>query len=135
MRHLFSKYGGNLGESGCVSWMFNKKGLVLIDKANGVSEDDLMAIVLESGGDDLVSEDDQFEITCAPECFEGLLNALEAAGVKWESADISMVPDTTISLSGEEATRLMKLVDALEEQDDVQAVFGNFELPDEEEEE
>ena len=135
MRHLFSKYGGNLGESGCVSWMFNKKGLVLIDKANGVSEDDLMAIVLESGGDDLVSEDDQFEITCAPESFEGVLNALEAAGVKWESADISMVPDTTISLSGEEATRLMKLVDALEEQDDVQAVFGNFELPDEEEEE
>ena len=135
MRHLFSKYGGNLGESGCVSWMFNKKGLVLIDKANGVSEDDLMAIVLESGGDDLVSEDDQFEITCAPESFEGLLNALEAAGVKWESADISMVPDTTISLSGEEATRLMKLVDALEEQDDVQAVFGNFELPDEAEEE
>ena len=135
MRHLFSKYGGNLGESGCVSWMFNKKGLILIDKANGVSEDDLMAIVLESGGDDLVNEDDQFEITCAPESFEGLLNALEAAGIKWESADISMVPDTTISLSGEEATRLMKLVDALEEQDDVQAVFGNFELPDEEDEE
>ena len=135
LRHLFSKNGGNMGESGCVSWMFNKKGLILIDKANGVNEDDLMAIVLESGGDDLVSDDEQFEITCMPESFEGLLNALEAAGVKWESADISMVPDTTISLSGEEATRLMKLVDALEEQDDVQAVFGNFELPDEEEEE
>jgi len=131
MRHLFSKYGGNLGESGCVAWMFNKKGLILIDKATGVAEDDLMAIVLEAGGDDLVSEDDSFEITCAPDAFEGLVNALEAAGVKWESAEISMVPDTSIALSGDEATRLMKLVDALEEQDDVQAVFGNFDLPDE----
>ena len=94
-----------------------------------------MSIVLESGGDDLLSEADQFEITCGPESFESLLNALEAAGVKWESAEISMVPDTTISLAGDEATRLMKLVDALEEQDDVQSVFGNFELPDEEDEE
>ena len=135
MRHLFSKYGGNLGESGCVAWMFNKKGLILIDKATGVAEDDLMAIVLEAGGDDLVSEDDSFEITCSQDAFEGLVNALEAAGIKWESAEISMVPDTSISLSGEEATRLMKLVDALEEQDDVQAVYGNFDLPDEEDEE
>ena len=135
MRHLFSKYGGNMGESGCVAWMFNKKGLILIDKATGVTEDDLMAVVLEAGGDDLVSEDDSFEITCAPDAFEGLVNALEAVGVKWESAEISMVPDTSIALSGDEATRLMKLVDALEEQDDVQAVFGNFDLPDEEDEE
>jgi YebC/PmpR family DNA-binding regulatory protein len=135
MRHLFSKYGGNLGESGCVAWMFNKKGLILIDKATGVTEDDLMAVVLEAGGDDLVSEDDSFEITCAPDAFEGLVNALEAAGVKWESAEISMVPDTSIALSGDEATRLMKLVDALEEQDDVQAVFGNFDFPDEADEE
>ena len=135
MRHLFSKYGGNLGESGCVAWMFNKKGLILIDKATGVAEDDLMAIVLEAGGDDLVNEDDSFEITCAPDAFEGLVNALEAAGVKWESAEISMVPDTSIELSGDDATRLMKLVDALEEQDDVQAVFGNFDLPDEADEE
>ena len=135
MRHLFSKYGGNMGESGCVAWMFNKKGLILIDKATGVTEDDLMAVVLEAGGDDLVSEDDSFEITCEPDAFEGLVNALEAAGVKWESAEISMVPDTSIDLSGDEATRLMKLVDALEEQDDVQAVFGNFDLPDEEDEE
>lgn len=135
MRHLFSKYGGNLGESGCVAWMFNKKGLILIDKATGVAEDDLMAIVLEAGGDDLVNADDSFEITCSPDAFEGLVNALEAAGIKWESAEISMVPDTSISLSGEEATRLMKLVDALEEQDDVQAVYGNFDLPDEEDEE
>ena len=135
MRHLFSKYGGNMGESGCVAWMFNKKGLILIDKATGVAEDDLMAIVLEAGGDDLVNEDDSFEITCAPDAFEGLVNALEAAGVKWVSAEISMVPDTSIELSGDDATRLMKLVDALEEQDDVQAVFGNFDLPDEADEE
>lgn len=132
MRHLFSKYGGNMGESGCVAWMFNKKGLIIIDKTSDVSEDDLMAIVLESGGDDLVSDGDQFEITCAPNMFEALVNALESGGVKWESAEISMVPDTTIPLSGDEAIRLMKMVDAFEDQDDVQAVFGNFDLPDDE---
>lgn len=133
MRHLFSKHGGNMGESGCVSWMFHKKGLILVDKSNLIDEDQLMTIALDAGAEDMNSEGDQFEITCLPEDFEGLLNALEAASVKWLSAEISMVPETTILLDGPDATRLMKLVDALEDQDDVQAVYGNFELPDEEE--
>ena len=133
MRHIFSKNGGNMGESGCVSWMFHKKGLILIDKTPELQEEDLLAIVLDAGAEDMSSDEDQFEVTCAPEDFEGLVNALEAAKVKWESAEISMIPETSIALSGDDATRLMRLVDALEEQDDVQNVYGNFDVPDEEE--
>lgn len=131
MRHLFSKNGGNMGEAGCVAWMFHKKGLILIDKATGPAEEDLLAIVLDAGAEDLKSEDDQYEITCEPDDFESVVNALEVAGVKWESAEISMIPETTIALAGEEAAKLMKLVDALEDHDDVQAVYGNFDVPDE----
>lgn len=134
MRHLFSKYGGNLGESGCVSWMFSKKGLILVNKAEAIAEDELMAIVLDAGAEDMDAVGEQFEITCSPDDFEKLLDAMEKASVKWESAEISMVPETTVALDGQDAIRLMKLVDALEEQDDVQSVFGNFEIPEEEEE-
>ena len=133
MRHLFSKYGGNMGESGCVAWMFRKKGLILIDKSKSIEEDQLLAISLDAGAEDMNSDGDQYEIICAPDDFESLLNALEAAAIKWDSAEISMAPETTIALDGQEATRLMKLVDALEDQEDVQAVYGNFDLPDEEE--
>lgn len=135
MRHIFSKHGGNMGESGCVSWMFHKKGLILIDKAPGLSEEDLLAIVLDAGADDMDSEGEQYEVTCAPDDFEGLLNAMERAGIKWDSAEISMIPETTIALDGDDAAKLMRLVDALEEQDDVQNVYGNFDVPDEEEDE
>ncbi len=132
MRHLFSKNGGNMGESGCVAWMFHKKGLILIDKAKGPSEEDLLAIVLDAGAEDMQSEGDQFEITCASEDFETVVNALETAGVKWDSAEISMIPETTITLAGDDAVKLMRLVDALEEHDDVQAVYGNFDVPEDE---
>lgn len=135
MRHIFSKHGGNMGESGCVSWMFHKKGLVLIDKETGLSEEDLLAIVLEAGAEDMDSEGEQYEVTCAPDDFEGLLNAMEKAGVKWDSAEISMIPETSIALDGDDAAKLMRLVDALEEQDDVQNVYGNFDVPDEDEDE
>lgn len=135
MRHLFSKYGGNMGESGCVSWMFHKKGLVLIEKTPQLPEEDLLATVLDAGAEDMNSEGDHFEVTSAPEDFESLLNALETAGIKWVSAEISMIPETTISLSGNDAAKLMRLVDALEEQDDVQNVYGNFDVPDDEDDE
>ncbi|HWR29799.1 MAG TPA: YebC/PmpR family DNA-binding transcriptional regulator [Negativicutes bacterium] len=135
MRHIFSKHGGNMGESGCVSWMFQKKGLVIIEKTPELKDDDLLAIVLDAGAEDMDSEGEQFEVTCAPEDFESLVNALEAAKIKWESAEISMIPETTIALEGADAAKLMRLVDALEEQDDVQNVYGNFDVPDDEEEE
>ena len=135
MRHIFSKYGGNMGESGCVSWMFHKKGLVVIEKTPELQEEDLLAIVLDAGAEDMSSEGEQFEVTCAPEDFETLVTALEAAKIKWVSAEISMIPETSIALEGNDAAKLMRLVDALEEQDDVQNVYGNFDVPDEEDDE
>ena len=135
MRHIFSKYGGNMGESGCVSWMFQKKGLVVIEKTPELQEEDLLAIVLDAGAEDMSSEGEQFEVTCAPEDFETLVTALEAAKIKWVSAEITMIPETSIALEGNDAAKLMRLVDALEEQDDVQNVYGNFDVPDEEDDE
>lgn len=135
MRHIFSKYGGNLGESGCVGWMFHKKGLVVIDKTPELQEEDLLAVVLDAGAEDMDSSGDEFEVTCAPDDFEPLLNALETAKIKWQSAEITMVPETSITLSDEESVKLTRLLDALEEQDDVQNVYGNFEMPDSGEEE
>ena len=121
-----------MGESGCVSWMFHKKGLIVIEKTPNLQEEDLLAIVLDAGAEDMSSEGEQFEVTCAPEDFETLVTALEAAKIKWVSAEISMIPETSIALEGNDSAKLMRLVDALEEQDDVQNVYGNFDVPDEE---
>ena len=101
----------------------------------GVNDRLALAIVLDAGAEDMDSEGEQFEVTCEPEDFETLLNALETAKIKWESAEISMIPETTIALEGDDAAKLMRLVDALEEQDDVQNVYGNFDVPDEDEDE
>lgn len=131
MRHLFSKYGGNLGETGCVSWMFKKKGIFVVDKETGVDEEELMMLVLDAGAEDLKSEDGQFEITTAPEEFGKVQEALESNNIKTLVAQIAMVPDTTMAIAGDDATRLAKLVELLEEHDDVQDVYGNFDLPDE----
>ncbi len=128
IRHLFAKYGGNLGEAGCVSWMFDKKGLFLVDKA-GINEEDLMLIALEAGAEDIKSEDDQFEITTAPDDWEQVRAALEAAKIATASAQITMVPQTTVGLAGDDAVKLLKLMDALEEHDDVQEVYANFDIP------
>ncbi len=128
IRHLFSKYGGNLGEAGCVSWMFDKKGLFLVDKT-GVNEEDLMLTALEAGAEDIKSEDDQYEITTAPDDWEQVRAALEAAKVVTASAQITMVPQTTVELAGDDAVKMLKLMDALEEHDDVQEVYANFDIP------
>ncbi|MGI6092176.1 MAG: YebC/PmpR family DNA-binding transcriptional regulator [Veillonellaceae bacterium] len=129
IRHLFSKYGGNLGETGCVSWMFKKKGIFVIDKETGVDEEELMMLVLDAGAEDLKSEDGQFEITTAPEEFVKVQEALENNNINTVVAQIAMVPDTTMAVGGDDATKLMKLVELLEEHDDVQEVYGNFDLP------
>lgn len=131
MRHLFSKYGGNLGETGCVSWMFKKKGVFVIDKETGIDEEELMLLVLDAGAEDLKSEDGQFEITTAPEEFAKVQEALESNSINTLVAQIAMVPDTTMAISGDEAVKLAKLVELLEDHDDVQEVYGNFDLPEE----
>jgi YebC/PmpR family DNA-binding regulatory protein len=129
IRHLFAKHGGNLGEAGCVSWMFDKKGLFIVDKA-GVSEEDIMLLALEAGAEDIKSEGDEYEIITAPDDWEQVRAALEAAKVVTASAQITMVPQTTVEIAGDDAVKMLKLMDALEEHDDVQEVYSNFDIPD-----
>lgn len=128
VRHLFTKYGGNLGESGCVAWMFNKKGIFVIEK-DGIDEEELMLVALDAGAEDFKTEDEQYEITTAPEDFDKVQQALEQNKITTLVAQITMVPETTINLDGDEAVKMVKLIDALEDHDDVQEVYTNVELP------
>lgn len=129
IRHLFGKYGGNLGESGCVAWMFDKKGLFLVDKG-AVAEEDLMLTALEAGAEDIKSGDEGYEVITDPGDWEKVRAALEAAKVPVASAQVTMVPQTTVELKGDDAVKMLKLMDALEEHDDVQEVYANFDIDD-----
>ena len=131
VRHLFSKFGGNLGESGCVAWMFKKQAVFIIDK-EAAAEEDLMLLVLDAGADDLRSEEEQYEIIAPPEAFENIQQVLETNNIPVLMSQIGMIPDTTIALAGDEAIKLTKLIDALEDCDDVQEVYTNSELPESE---
>ncbi|WP_425061214.1 putative transcriptional regulatory protein [Sporomusa carbonis] len=128
VRHLFSKYGGNLGESGCVSWMFKQKGLFVVEQ-DGIDEEELMLLTLDAGADDFEASDGQFEITTTPDNFEQVQEALEKNNIKAVVARITMVPETTVDLSGDEATKMIKLLDVLEDHDDIQEVYTNFDIP------
>ena len=127
IRHLFSKNGGNMGEVGSVSWMFERKSQIFID-GGSATEDQLMGIVLDAGADDLRDHGGAWEILSAPEAHEAVLQALEKAGIQTESAEIAMVPKNTIKLEGKNAQAMLRLYDALEEHDDVQNVYGNYEV-------
>lgn len=127
IRHLFSRYGGNLGESGCVSWMFEKKGLIVVEKDTGVDEDDLLLAALDAGAEDVKSEDDIFEIITDPDSFEMVREELSGKGIKLSEADVSMIPKTTVKIEGAQEDQMMKLLDALEDLDDVDEVYSNFE--------
>lgn len=127
IRHLFSKNGGNMGEVGSVSWMFERKSQIFIDSGSA-TEDQLMGIVLDAGADDLRDHGGAWEILSAPEAHEAVLQALEKAGIQTESAEIAMVPKNTIKLEGKNAQAMLRLYDALEEHDDVQNVYGNYEV-------
>lgn len=133
IRHLFSKNGGNLGETGCVGWMFDKKGVLLVEKAGAPDEEELMLLALEAGAEDFRSDDgdDEYEIITAPEDWEKVREALEAAGVTVVSAQVAMTPQNTIALAGDDAGKMLRLMEALEEHDDVQEVYSNFDIPDE----
>jgi YebC/PmpR family DNA-binding regulatory protein len=130
IRHIFSKRGGNLGETGCVSWMFERKGVLTVEKEDcSVSEDDLMMMALEAGAEDFTAEDEHYEITTAPEEFAAVQEALAGRGVKFDDATVTFVPQNTVELHGEDAKKMLQLYEALEEHDDVQAVYANFEIP------
>jgi YebC/PmpR family DNA-binding regulatory protein len=127
IRHLFSKNGGNLGESGCVSWMFEKKGMIVIEKDTGAEEDELMMLSLDAGAEDVRVEDDVFEIITDPDSFEGVREALEEKGYKLAEAQVSMIPKTTVKIEGAQEDQMYRLLDSLEELDDVDEVHSNFE--------
>ena len=127
IRHLFSKNGGNLGESGSVGWMFEKKGYIVVDKA-AKSEDELFELAIDAGADDLRDDGDTFEILTSPDAFEGVLGAVKGAGIEPQAAEVEMVPQNYIRLEGADARQMLKLMEALEDHDDVQKVSANFDI-------
>lgn len=131
VRHIFSKYGGNLGETGCVGWMFKQKAVFIVEKETFEDEDELMSIVLDAGAEDFKAEDDVFEITADPADYDAIEAALGEKGIETASAEITMVPDTTVKLEGKDAEKMQNLIDALEENDDVQNVYSNYEFDEE----
>jgi YebC/PmpR family DNA-binding regulatory protein len=130
MRRLFAKHGGNLGETGCVSWMFDKRGLITIEKSQ-IDEDRLVGFVLEAGGEDVKAEGDVFEIVTQPEDFEKVKEKLEQEKVPLASAQITMVPKNTVNVEAKHVEQILKLTEELEDHDDVQSVSANFNIPDE----
>lgn len=130
VRHVLSKYGGNLGESGCVAWMFNKKGLIVIEKNERIDEDELMMAALEAGAEDIEAETDVFKIETDPSSFSEVKEALAEAGYEFLVAEVSMVPQNSVPISEEESDKIEKLIEALEELDDVQQVYTNYEITD-----
>jgi len=130
IRHMFSKHSGNLGENGCVSWMFEKKGSIIFDKKD-VSEDTLMELVLEAGGEDVIEQESEYEVITDPSAFEYVKTAIDSAGIKSILAEISMIPQTTVKLDEQKAVQMLKLMEKMEDNDDVQHVYANFDIPDE----
>ena len=129
IRHLFSKYNGNLGENGCVAWMFDKQGIVQVDSTI-CDEDTLMEIVLDAGASDLSQQGDIFEVITPPEDLENVRVAIEAKSIPVISAEISLIPQNTVKLEEKQAETMLKLYEALEENDDVQNVYANFDIDD-----
>ncbi len=127
IRHAFGKWGGNLGEQGSVGWMFKRRSHAVIEKEK-VDEDTLMGIVLDSGGDDLRDEGEHWSVLSAPDAHEGVLNALQKAGIPTVSAEIGMVPENLIKLEGKQASGMLKLYEALEDHEDVQNVWSNYDI-------
>ncbi len=127
LRHIFTKHGGRLGEVNSVAWMFQKRGLIHVEKS-GVEEDQVMELALEAGADDLTDAGDVFEVVCAPENLEKVRAALNGAGTKVMSAEVTMIPKTTVHLTGKDASTALKLLEALEDHDDVQDVAANLDV-------
>jgi YebC/PmpR family DNA-binding regulatory protein len=131
LRHLLSKSNGNLGETNSVAWMFTKKGYIVVDKA-AADEEALLNAVLEAGGDDLRDDEDTWEIISDPSAFESVRDAVKSLGIDPASAEVAMLPQNYIKLEGKEANQMVKLMEALEEHDDVQHVWSNFDIEEKE---
>ena len=130
VRHIFSRNSGNLGEAGCVAWMFNKKGSIVFDK-KAMPEEELIELALEAGAEDVKDQEDQFEVITSPEDFLNVKAAFDDRELKYELAEITMSPQTTVRIEDPKtAQQLLRLMDALEDSDDVQNVYANFDIPD-----
>jgi YebC/PmpR family DNA-binding regulatory protein len=135
IRHVFSRHAGNMGHAGSVSWMFHKKGTIVLPRSGpnvSLTEDDLLGIILDAGADDLQTEPESFTITTSPQAFDAVKKALEDKGLAVDHAALQMVPQNTVKSGGKEAEQLLKLMEALEEHDDVQNVYANFDIDDKE---
>jgi YebC/PmpR family DNA-binding regulatory protein len=130
VRHAFGKAGGNVGTSGCVAWMFDKKGLITVNKQDA-TEETLMEVALDAGAEDIKDEDDSFDIIMSPSAFDAVREAIDAANIKFESAEITMIPQTLTELKGTEAEQMIKFMDVLDELDDVQKFYSNADISDE----
>ncbi|MCL4425696.1 MAG: YebC/PmpR family DNA-binding transcriptional regulator [Firmicutes bacterium] len=133
IRHLFSKHGGNLAENGAVAWLFDRKGFISLEREkNRLGEDEIMMLALEAGAEDMKTEEEGYEVLTSPEDLERVKNLLEKSGLKVSMAEITKVPKTAVPLSGRQAEQMLKLMDLLEDHDDVQKVYANFEIAEEE---
>jgi len=130
IRKIFESRGGSLGSTGCVAWMFEQKGLITVSTTD-TDEDRLLEIALEAGAEDLKQEGEEFEIYCPPGEFEAVKNAITAAEIPIQLAEISMIPQSTVKLEGDQAKKIMDLMETLEDHDDTQNVYANFDVPEE----
>lgn len=130
IKHIFDRHGGSLGAPGCVAWMFEKRGMILFEK-DKVDEEKLLDVALEAGAEDVKEEETEFEVVIAPSDFETVKKAFDDGGMAYSVAEISMVPQNTVKLEGKKAEQMLKLMDAFEDNDDVNNVYANFDIPDE----
>jgi YebC/PmpR family DNA-binding regulatory protein len=129
IKHAFDRHGGNLGEPGCVSWMFEQKGLIIFDKEK-VDEEKILDVALESGAEDVKEEETEFEVITAPSDFEKVKNEFDSREMVYTVAEISMIPKNTIKLEGKKAEQMLNLMEAFEDNDDINHVYANFDIPD-----
>src|SRR6266446_5137492 len=131
LRHALTKHGGNLAETNAVAWMFTKRGYIVVPKAKA-KEDDLMSAVIDAGGDDLRDDEDNWEVLSSPEAFQGVLEAVKKLGIEPDAAEISMLPQNYLKLEGKAAQQMVRLMDALDEHDDIRHVWSNFDIEEKE---
>lgn len=129
IRNIFSKKGGSMAGNGSVNWLFNKKGLIIVDKTTA-EEEKLLDVVLEAGAEDMTTESDSYHIFCEPKDFEQVKAALKANNIDYQTAELTMIPTTTVKVEGEQAKQVLSLVETLEDNEDVQNVYANFDIPD-----
>jgi YebC/PmpR family DNA-binding regulatory protein len=130
LRNIMSKKGGNMAGAGSVSWMFTKKGYLLIERTQA-KEEELMTIVLDAAAEDFKSDEKNYEVITAVQDFEKVKQTIQEKGIKWTDAEVTMIPSSTVKVTGNEAKQVLSLIEALEDHEDVQQVYANFDIPDE----